>query len=207
MWHESELRSINALSFFSILTSTVRSSLMTLLTKFRCSNTAVASFMRSPYSYFLRYSLLERLFVIYNVSNLDHNLIAVSSFITLYITSSARHSWIMLVPFRSISSQSSFDVTASFADLSCKVFSILHNQCKISMAINPDLADLVVNLMKKQTEAWMGRFRSNLKGTSNMTFIFSHCNDVLCKNIPKHISFTHITKMLVEHNRWLYHQI
>jgi len=33
--------------------------------------------MYSPYSYFLRYTLLERLFVIYNVSNLDHNHVAI----------------------------------------------------------------------------------------------------------------------------------
>ena len=45
--------------------------LMTLLKKFRYSSTAVPSFMRSPYSCFLRYSLLKRLFVIYNIYNLD----------------------------------------------------------------------------------------------------------------------------------------
>ena len=89
-----------------------RSSLMILLKKFRCSNTVVTSIMRSPYSYFLRYSLLEKLFAIYNVSNLDHNPVTVSSSITLYIILSAGHSWIVLAAFRSISSQSSFDVPA-----------------------------------------------------------------------------------------------
>ena len=79
MWsyeYGSELRSINALSSLSILTSTVRNSLMTLL-KFKCSKITVSSFMRSPDSCFLRYNLLERLFVIY-VSNIDHNLGVVS---------------------------------------------------------------------------------------------------------------------------------
>jgi len=105
MWSydsESELRSINALSSLSILTSTIRSSLMTLLKKFRCTNTAIPFVIRSPYSCFLSYSLLGRLFVIYNVSNLDHKPVAVFSFVTLYMTSYARHSWIVLLPFRSI---------------------------------------------------------------------------------------------------------
>ena len=117
----SELKSISALSSSSILTSIARSSLMTLLKKFRCSNTVVPSFMRSPYSCFFRYSLLEKLFVIYNIPNLDHNRVVISSSITLYITSSARHSWIVLVAFRFISSQSSFDVSIGFDDLFCKV--------------------------------------------------------------------------------------
>ena len=68
----SELKSIYALSSLSILTPTARSSLMTLLKKFRFSYTIVPFVMRSPYIYFLSYSLLERFFVIYNVSNLDH---------------------------------------------------------------------------------------------------------------------------------------
>ena len=117
----SELRSINALSSSTILTLTVRSLLMTLLKKFRCSNTVVPSVMHKPYSYFLRYSLLERLFVINNVSNLDHELIVISSSIILYVTSSARYSWIVFAAFRSISSWFSFDVPAGFADLPCKV--------------------------------------------------------------------------------------
>jgi len=98
-----KVNSINVLFSSSILTSTARSSLMTLLKKFRCSNITVSSFMRNSYSYLLRYSLLERLFVIYNVSNLDNKLVAVSSSITLYIISSARHNWIILAAFRSIS--------------------------------------------------------------------------------------------------------
>jgi len=68
-----ELRSINALFSSSILTSTVKSSLITLLKQFRCSNIDVPSFMCSPYNFFLRYILLERLLVIYIVSNFDHN--------------------------------------------------------------------------------------------------------------------------------------
>ena len=81
-----------------------RSSLMALLKKFRCSNTAVPSFMCSPHSCFLRYSLLERFFVIYNVSNLNHNFVSISSSITLYIISSARQSWIVLAAFKFICS-------------------------------------------------------------------------------------------------------
>ena len=89
------MRSINALSSSSILISTTRRSLMTLLKKFRYSNTIVPSFLHGSCSCFLRYNLLERLFVIYNVSNLDPNHVAVSSSIMLYIISSARHSWIV----------------------------------------------------------------------------------------------------------------
>ena len=113
----SELRSINALSSSSILISTVRSSLMTLLKKFRCSNTVVSSSMCNIYSCFLRYSLLEKFFIIYNVSSLDHNPVAIFSSITLYIILSVRYSWIVLAVFRSISSQSLSDVPASFNDL------------------------------------------------------------------------------------------
>ena len=117
----SELRSINVLSFSSILTLTAKSSPMILLKKFRCSNIVVPSFMLSPYNYFWRYSLLEKFFIIYNVSNLGHNSVAVSLSITLNVTSSARHIWIVLAAFRSISTQSTFDVPASFDDLPCKV--------------------------------------------------------------------------------------
>jgi len=151
-----ELRSINALSSSLILTSIARSSLMTLLKKFRCSNTAVASFMRSLYSYFLRYSLLERLFIIYNVSNLDQNPVAVYSSITLYITSSARHSWIVLAAFRSIFSQSSFDVPAGFADLPYKVlwrscctnnaFTFFCHNLKFPLPLNFSTLNFVIEL-------------------------------------------------------------
>jgi len=40
-----------------------------------------------------------RLFVIYNISNFDHKLVVVSSSITLYMTSSVRYSWIVLLAF------------------------------------------------------------------------------------------------------------
>ena len=60
----------------------------------------------------------------YNVSNLDHNHVAVFSSIMLYITSSARHNWIVFAAFRSIFSQSLSDVPADFDDLPCKV--LLH---------------------------------------------------------------------------------
>jgi len=70
------------------------------------------------YSCFLKYSLLKRLLY---VSNLDHNHVAVSSSITLYIISSARDSWIVLVTFKSIFSQFLFNVPAGFADFSYKV--------------------------------------------------------------------------------------
>ena len=73
------------------------------------------------YSYFLRYNLLERFLVIYNVSNFDHNPVTISSSITLYIISSVRHNWIVLTAFRSISSQSISDVHVGFDGLPCKV--------------------------------------------------------------------------------------
>jgi len=77
--------------------------------------------MRSPYSCFLRYNLLKMIFVICNVSNIEHKPIVVSSSIMLYMTSSARHNWIILVTFRPISSQSSSDILAGFIDFPCKV--------------------------------------------------------------------------------------
>ena len=78
-WIWKRTRSIDALSSSSILTSTASSSLMTYLKKFRCSNTVIASFMCSLYSYFFKYRSLERLFVIYNVSNFDYKPVIVSS--------------------------------------------------------------------------------------------------------------------------------
>jgi len=129
---------------------------MTLLKKFRYFNTVVPSFLHSPYSCFLRYSLLERLFVIYNVSNLKHNLVTVSSSITLYSTSSARHSWIVLAAFRFISSQSSFDVLVGFTNLLCTVlwrsyctnnaFTLFYHKPKFPLPLNFSISNFVVEL-------------------------------------------------------------
>ena len=130
--------------------------LMALLNKFRCPNTIVPSFMRSPYSCFLRYSLLERLFIIYNVSNIDHNLVVISSSITLYITSPTKHSWIVIAAFRSIFSQSSFDIPIGFPDLPCKVlwwpyctsyaFTLFYHKPKFPLQLNFSISNFIVKL-------------------------------------------------------------
>ena len=68
------------------------------------------------------------------------------SSITLYITSSTRHSWIMLAAFNSISSQYLFDIPAGFDDLLCKVlwipyctnnnFTLFCHKPKFSLPLN-----------------------------------------------------------------------
>ena len=104
----------------------------------------------------VRYSLLEKLFIIYNISNLDHNSVAIFSSITLYITSSAKHSWIILATFKSISFQSLFDVSTGFANFSCKIlwrpyctsnaFTLFCHKAKFSLPLNFSTSNFVVKL-------------------------------------------------------------
>ena len=76
--------------------------------------------MHRPYSCFFKYSLLERLFVIYNVSNLDHKPVTVFH-LSRCTWPCLRDNWIMLAAFTSISSQISSDVFAGFSDIPCKI--------------------------------------------------------------------------------------
>jgi len=126
--------------------TSIASNSLILLKKFICFNTVVPFFMHSPYNCFW-------LFVIYNVSNLDHKLVVISSSITLYMSSSVRHNWIMLVVFRSNYSQSSFDMPAAFADFSCKVlwrlcctnnaFTLVCHKLKFSLPLNFSTSNFV----------------------------------------------------------------
>jgi len=110
----------------------------------------------SSYSCFLRYTLLERLFVNNNASNLDHKLITIFSSITLYMTSFARHNWIILAAFRSISFQSSSNIPTGFVNFSCKVlwrccytssvFTLFCHKPKFSLPLNFSTSNLVAEL-------------------------------------------------------------
>ena len=139
-----------------------------LVEEFRCSNTAVHSFMHTSYSCFFKYSLLERLFVMYNISNFDHKSVAVSSSITLYMTLYARHNWIMLVTFRSNFSQSSSDMSAGFTNFPCRVlwrpcctnnaFTLFYHRPNFSLSLN----FLTSNLLAKNSIFDISPYRDTL---------------------------------------------
>ena len=106
-----------AWSLSSILTSIFLKSMMVLLNSSRWSIMDVPSFLWRVYNCFFKYKWFIRDFVMYRLSNLNHNLAVVSSFTTSWNTSLPKHNRITLCAFSLSSSFSSSNIVVGKASL------------------------------------------------------------------------------------------